>query len=376
MASTTLTRGAATSVPVGGTSVVAVYGGVQGAIIWNPLLATNQGLTGAEPLFVDATKPAVLFANTTCVALAPGQFYFVPGGDSSNIWVNAATSGHKFTCIVVQPAVQFPPVPLIGAFPSIGPTGLTTTLPSYLYQQYEDDDDLQAFVVAYNGMTQSYVDWFNSINLPIYTQSQIYGLLLDWVAAGIYGYPRPALSSGHQHWQGPFNTWSLNRVNSTFNRIVRVGALNVVATSDDVFKRMITWHFFKGDGKYLSTRWLKRRVGRFLFGANGTDYNGDTYQISVTHGDEGELSITILSGLSTVTRAFVFNYIPGIAGSGSYFNRRNFAFNSFSSTFTAYVIPALATIFQIAINTGALEMPLQYYPVSVQIYPRGTVRGP
>lgn len=368
-----LTAGAASSVPVGGEPIVAVYGGIQGAIIWNPATAADQGLAVAELLYLDPTKPATLFETRTCTALLPGQFYFVPPGDASNVWINAATSGHKFSCVVIQPTVQFQPTSIVGVFPPLGPSGLTTTLPSYLYQEYSDDDSLQAFVLAYNSMTQDYVDWFNSINLPIYTQPQISGLLLDWVAAGIYGITRPVLSSGKPKVVGPYNTFYYNQKGSTYNFVERIGPLNVTATSDDVFKRIITWHFYKGDGKYLDTRWLKRRVARFLFGASGTDYEGNTYQISVLFGDEGELNITILSGVRNATRAFVFNYIPGIIGSGNYYNRRNTAFNSIGTTFTAYAIPALAFIFQEAINTGALEMPLQFYPVIVNIYPRAIV---
>ncbi len=368
-----LTQGASISVSVGGQSVVAVYGGVQGAIIWNPATAPDQGIGVAELLYLDPTGPAKLFDNEACVALFPGQFYIVPPGDSTNVWVNAATSGHKFSCVVIQPTVQFPPVPIIGTFPPSGPTGLTATLPSYLYQQYTDDDSLQAFVIAYNQLTQEYVDWFNSINLPCYTQPQIYGLLLDWVAGGIYGIKRPVLSSGRPLVVGPYNTSYYNQPGAAYNIVEHVGPLNVAVTSDDVFKRIITWHFYKGDGKYMDVRWLKRRVARFLFGANGTDYEGNTYQISVLFGDDGELNITILSGIRTMQMAAVFNYVPGIVGSGSYYNRQANAYNSIASTFAAYAVPAMAVIFQEAVNTGALEMPFQFSPVIVRIYPRGVV---
>ncbi len=368
-----LTQGAIASVPVGGQAVIAVYGGMQGAIIWNPAAAMDQGLAVAEVLYLDPTKPALTFASETCIAVFPGQFYFVPPGDDTNVWVNAATSGHKFSCIVMQPTVQFPPATITGVFPPTGPTGLTTTLPSYLYKEYEDDDSLQAFVIAYNQLTQEYVDWFNSINLPIYTQPQIYGLLLDWVAGGIYGIKRPVLSSGRPLVVGPYNTAYYNQRGAALNAVERIGPVNVTATSDDVFRRIITWHFYKGDGKYMDVRWLKRRVARFLFGANGTDYEGNTYQISVLFGVGGELNITILSGIRTATMACVFNYVPGIVGSGTYCNRRANAYNSVASTFAAYAVPAMAVIFQEAVNTGALEMPLQFYPVIVNIYPRGVI---
>jgi hypothetical protein len=368
-----LNRGAATSIATGGLSVVAIYGGVQGGIIWNPSVSADQGLAVAELLYVDPAGPATLFENKTCVGLFPGQFYFVPPGTQTNVWVNAATSGHKFSCVVIQPSTSAPPTPIIGVFPPAGPTGLTTTLPSYLYQEYTDDDSLQSFVNAYNSLAQEYVDWFNSINLPIYTQPQIYGLLLDWVAAGIYGIIRPVLSSGRVRLIGPLNTYYCNQYNTALNTVKRIGPINVTTTSDDVFKRVITWHFYKGDGKYFSTRWLKRRTARFLFGVNGTGYEGNTYQISVLSGDDGQLNITILSGIRTLTRAIVCNFIPGVPKSGNYCNKANYALDSMGSVFSSYAVPALAIIFQEAINTGALEMPLQFSPVNVNIYPRGIV---
>ena len=72
-------------------------------------------------------------------------------------------------------------------------TSATKTIPSYLYWQYQNDPDIAAFVTVYNQDTQSIVDWFNSVNLPIYTQ--LSGNLLDWVGQGVYGYPRPIIGS-------------------------------------------------------------------------------------------------------------------------------------------------------------------------------------
>ena len=38
------------------------------------------------------------------------------------------------------------------------------TIKSYLYFQYNDSEEVQAFVDAYNIMSQEYVDFFNSIS--------------------------------------------------------------------------------------------------------------------------------------------------------------------------------------------------------------------
>jgi hypothetical protein len=361
-----LFHGNANTVLTGGTSVVAIHALLAGGVIWNPLNASDQGLAVAEKLYVSEVGPAGLIANQTTFALLPGQFYFGTPNSNNSVWVNAPTGGHKFTSIIWQSA-PVPQVftPLVGIFPPLGPSGLTTSLPSYLYQQYTDDDDLQAFVLAYNSYAEEFVDWFNSINLPIYTQSQIFGPLLDWVAEGIYGILRPVLSSGLFREIGPYNTQYFNQKNP-YNGFKIIGSSNVAATSDDVFKRIITWHFYKGDGKYFSALWLKRRIMRFLFGVNGVDFEGPTYPISVTFGVSQQLNITIINGFRTITQAGVYNPVPGHA-----YNDHFGPYNSVKSTFVSQTIPILSTIFKEAVDTGALEFPFQFSPVIVRIYAKG-----
>ena len=90
---------------------------------------------------------------------------------------------------------------------------LTKTIPSYLYKEYDDDEALQAFVDAFNASAQDYVDWFNTIELPVYTSPTSSGDLLDWVAEGLYGIPRPSLfSSGGAQGIGPLDTGALNEL--------------------------------------------------------------------------------------------------------------------------------------------------------------------
>ncbi len=135
-------------------------------------------------------------------------------------------------------------------FPPTGPVGMTKIIPSYLYQEYTDDDDLQAFVDAYNGLAQNVLDTLNDLNLPIYTQPIIAGALLDWVALGLYGMARPPLSSQKQDVIGPLNTYVLNGL--PFNTLKVLSQAVIVTTTDDIFKRILTWHLFKGDGKVLN----------------------------------------------------------------------------------------------------------------------------
>ena len=167
------------------------------------------------------------------------------------------------------------------AWPPVGPTSVQNTIPAYLYVQYLGDDNIAAFFTAYNQYAQSYVNYFNSLNLPIYTQGPVSGSLLDWVAEGIYGISRPALpaSMGTRN-LGDVNTFAANIL--TLNGYVKGQPGTYTATTDDTFRRIITWAFYKGDGKVFTPRWLKRRINRFLNGINGVDVVNDTqYNVSV-----------------------------------------------------------------------------------------------
>lgn len=178
-------------------------------------------------------------------------------------------------------------------FPPSGPTTLQQILAAYVYREYADDDNIQAFNSAYNGIAQSYLDWFNQVKLPVYTSPTIAGSLLDWVGAGLYGLPRPSLASGQIIGIGPLNTWAPNTwVVNTFKLS---GVVQNPTVTDDIYKRIITWWFYKGDGFQFSIPWLKRRIMRFLTCSNGTTPNiGDTYPVSITFGSAlGSVIITI-----------------------------------------------------------------------------------
>lgn len=240
-------------------------------------------------------------------------------------------------------------------FPPDAPESLAKTIPSYLYQQYNDDDDLQGFVMSFNAMAQQYVTWFNEIGLPIYTGDPISGTLLDWVAQGLYGLTRPALSSGQNRDLGPYNTYAYNVL--PYNSKKLVGAQDIVATTDDVFKRCITWNFFKGDGRQFNVRWLKRRIMRFLNGVNGTNPNVPvTYQISITFGLHGQVNIRLLNGERTLLGGATFNSAP--------YNTT--AYNQLRSSFQTFAPLANASILREAILSGALQLPFQFtYPISI-----------
>lgn len=198
---------------------------------------------------------------------------------------------------------------------------LTKTIPSYLYQEYSDDVDLQAFVANYNEMAQDYVTWFVTAFLPVYTLQT--ANLLDWVASGLYGILRPRLQGA--------------------------------PATDDVFKRCITWAFYKGDGKTFSIRWLKRRLQRWLNGVNGTDIGyisgpvNQTYQISVTFGSPNIVYINILSGVSVI--------LSGQLNSKQYNTMR---YNGQTFNTQHYSDVTLEVTLREAINSGILELPFGF----------------
>jgi hypothetical protein len=180
-------------------------------------------------------------------------------------------------------------------WPATEPTSIQSTIPAYLYVQYQNDDNVAAFFTAYNQFTQAYINWFNELNLPIYTDDPVASTLLDWVAEGIYGISRPGLpSSFGSPSVGAVNTSVVNQI--TFNGFRAGRPSNYTATNDDTFRRIITWAFYKGDGKVFTPTWLKRRINRFLNGFNGTDVTNDTqYNISVTPTGFKQWSITLAS---------------------------------------------------------------------------------
>lgn len=143
-------------------------------------------------------------------------------------------------------------------------------LPSYLYKEYSDDENLQAFVDSYNMLAQSYLDWFNQTPLAVYTSPNISGSLLDWIGNGIYGIRRPVLTSSTIIKRSGYNSFAYNTL--AYNAMDFSQTGNATTVNDDIYKRVLAWHLYRGDGQVFSLFWLKRRISRFLNGANGSDY--------------------------------------------------------------------------------------------------------
>jgi hypothetical protein len=368
-----------------------------GGVITNPLTAKDQGVPIAESLWVNLLGAAALSAVNGTVEVGPGQSFLVPPG--AQVWATASSAGHKFSAYFSSTyTVPYPPAPVPGIigsafggqiFPPAGVTGLTTVIPSYLYQEYSDDDDLQSFVDAQNDMQQNFVDTFNALNLPIYTGPLVEGKLLDWVGQGLYGMARPVFGFGIPVLMGPLNTFGPNwwypmwdpvpastAINFGLNEIQMLSIHNIVNTTDDIYRRILTWHFYKGDGNYFSVLFLKRRIWRFLYCVDGTSTElippgigdesiADTEQISITLGVNRNITIRFVLGKRTVTGGSQPNDF-GCNGFG--INRSSelapfypeVQLNDLETTYIPYQPLPFMTVFKEALDSGVLEMPYQF----------------
>jgi len=225
---------------------------------------------------------------------------------------------------------------------------------SYLYTQYNDDENLQAFVDAYNTLAKEIYDWMVNANLPVFIGSYNSGDQLKWIAAGIYGVSPPILISSKQSVYGPYNTVTFNSL--PFNGRKVVDQSQQIVASDDLFKRVMMWNFYKGDGFYFTIPWLKRRIIRFLTGVDGVDVvNDQHWSISVLFSDSGA-TISIIKGYRKLTDSAIYNT--------GYFNGR--AFNQKRSVLIKSTEYDYAELFKQAFDSGLLHMPF-YQPVTVTI---------
>jgi len=330
-----------------GVPEIVAYGPMIGGLIQNPPTPEDQGLTSIENLYVSLVDPASTIESGTTYLVPPGSFFTIPPGNIRNVYVNAPSGGHRFSGVAIYEAPNF--TEASDQFGPTGPVTLTNVIPSYLYVQYADDDDLQAFVRAYNEMAQQYVTWFATISLPVYTSNTINSALLDWVAEGLYGMKRPVLPSGLSQNLGMLNTIQLNTLPLNVEELL--GPPDYYLVDDDVFKRILTWHLYKGDGKLFDIRWLKRRVMRFLTGINGGQGETDqTYQISISFGVDGEVNINLQSIQRFATGGALLGF--GLMN--------DFQLNELETDYVVVPISPVAPIFKAAVESGVLELPFQY----------------
>jgi hypothetical protein len=172
-------------------------------------------------------------------------------------------------------------------------SNIIDTVPSYLYEEYAPDDNVNAFFTAFNNSAQNYLSYLVNLNLPVWTSDALTGDLLTWVALGLYGYKRPTLVLQEAQFNdGIYNSSVYDFIQYNSAVIVDAGTIGLV--SDDIFKRCLTWNLYKGDGFQFNVKWLKNRIIRFLSGANGVAPRIDnTYNISVTYDNNNNIFINI-----------------------------------------------------------------------------------
>ena len=191
---------------------------------------------------------------------------------------------------------------------------LQQVIKSYLYNEYADDEDLQAFVASQNSLTQGYLDWFNDTPLSLYTSPAITGHLLDWVGQGVYGVSRPVLSSVSTIVTAGYNNYSYNEL--PYNGMIYTQSGTSSYANDDIYKRVLTWTFYRGDGQVFSLQWLKNRINRFINGANGSDYTVLENPPSITvsgnvfsvEGNGNNLFLTLIELYNNGSLPFPFQY--------------------------------------------------------------------
>ncbi len=163
---------------------------------------------------------------------------------------------------------------------------------------------------------------------------------------------------------GPYNTQRYNTIR--YDGVDRTGTGQLIGATDDLFKRCLTWNFFKGDGFQFDCRWLKRRIMRFLLGVDGVSFNVDqTYQISVLYGPGDEINITVLTQSRTIVRSAGYN---GFGYNAVRYDEVTSTTAPLPIVFDSVNLMAL----QAGINSGVLQLPFQFtYSVNIGIQNQG-----
>ena len=217
---------------------------------------------------------------------------------------------------------------------------LPNVIPAYVYDQYSDDENLQGFFEVLNAMCQGYLDWFNQTPLPLYTNPNINGPLLDWVGNSLYNIPRPVISDVQQVVKGAMATVPLTALPIAGFQISESGT-SAIAT-DDVYKRVLTWFMYRGDGMQMSVEWLRRRIARFIYGINGTDLT-----------DVGLISTVSLSQVNSQSGGVMGNGVMGLMVMGLAFSK---VLHKGIANLPSY---PMSSVLQELVNTGVIPLPFQ-----------------
>lgn len=180
-------------------------------------------------------------------------------------------------------------------------------LPAYPFVQYNDDDNVVAFFQAYNQLAREYLTAFTKLNLGFWAGEIINGPLLDWIALGIYGtqrhiivnlqYPNKDDEIDFKS-EGVYNTIEYDNV--AYNEFKNKAVATTQYMSDDFFRRILLWNFFKEDGFQFSIPWLKKRMGRFFKAFRGDPFSSwDSKDIENGY-DLTYYSVTVNKGVFTI----------------------------------------------------------------------------
>jgi hypothetical protein len=177
--------------------------------------------------------------------------------------------------------------------------------PSYPYKQlYSNDPLIVPFFNTYNIAAQYYLDWYNQNPIAIYTSPKVSGLLLNFVARGLYGLMRPTISNiTTTYGAAEMNSIEMNSQAMNGNSVTQDGTTEIV--DDDIFKRMMTWHLYLGDGRQATMPWLRKRIARFIYGLNGADITNDFLQY-VNLSFPSTNNIEIILATSDISEQFKF----------------------------------------------------------------------
>ncbi|MXV36804.1 MULTISPECIES: hypothetical protein [unclassified Saccharibacter] len=153
--------------------------------------------------------------------------------------------------------------------------------PAHAYQQFSDDANIVAFFKAYNQLAQESLSWMVTHPMALYIGPALEGNLLTYCAFCLYGQFRYRISYTEiRSISGEIDGADIDRLTIDDTAIDK--HYDGSAISDDLFKRILTWNFYKGDGLNFSIPWLKRRIMRFLTGENGHAWRfNSTHPVSV-----------------------------------------------------------------------------------------------
>lgn len=226
---------------------------------------------------------------------------------------------------------------------------------SYLYTQYNTDADLQALVDSHNDLAQEIYDWLRTTTPPVFVGENTVGSLLTWAVKGIYGQDRPVLVTRREQIVGTFNNLNYNSL--AYAAFRQEETVEFPVFDDDLFKRILTWNFYRGDGFNFTVSWFKRRIMRFLLGSNGHDIPNDAhYSISVIFA-ENEMTISVQKQYRKLSGNVLFGKLV----------YNTFPYNDTTSTSYEVGNYPYASLFQKAFSSGLLNMPFYLNKATINI---------